>query len=107
MHFSFFQGFGLSFSDRGFSYYIDWFHNFNYSLLLGVLFFVVFLFVFLLRNFVFFKGRKVEYQWGELLCRVFPRGILLVQMVPSLRLLYFYGLINTERQFSVKVVGHQ
>jgi len=107
MFVGFFQGFGLNFSDRVFSFYIDWFHNFNYSLLLGVLSFVVFLFFFLIINLVFFKRGKIEYRWGELLCSIFPRGILLVQMVPSLSLLYFYGLINTERQFSVKVIGHQ
>jgi len=75
--------------------------------LLGVLFFVVSLFLFLLFGGGFFKRIKVEYQVGELLCRIFPRGILLIQIVPSLRLLYYYGLINTESQFSVKVVGHQ
>lgn len=75
--------------------------------MLGVLFFVVFLFFFLMFNSVFFKSTKIEYQWGELLCSIFPRGILLIQIIPSLRLLYFYGLMNTERQFSVKVVGHQ
>jgi len=55
----------------------------------------------------FFKRGKIEYQFGELLCRIFPRGILLVQIVPSLSLLYFYGTINNDSQFSVKVVGHQ
>jgi heme/copper-type cytochrome/quinol oxidase subunit 2 len=74
---------------------------------LGVLVFVVFLFLFLFLGVFFFKSTKVEYQWGELLCSVFPRGILLVQMVPSLSLLYFYGLMNNDTQFSVKVIGHQ
>jgi len=97
----------LGFSDRKFSYYMDWFHNFNYSLLFGVLVFVVLLFFFLICSGAFFKRTRVEYQWGELLCSIFPRGILLVQMVPSLSLLYFYGLMSSDRQLSVKVVGHQ
>jgi len=103
----FFQGLGLGFSDRDFSYYMDWFHNFNYSLLLGVLCFVVFLFLFLFFSVVFFKSTRAEYQWGELLCSLFPSGILLVQIIPSLSLLYFYGLMGRDSQFSVKVVGHQ
>jgi heme/copper-type cytochrome/quinol oxidase subunit 2 len=74
---------------------------------LGVLFFVVFLFFFLIFNVTFFKRIKIEYQWGELLCSIFPSIILLVQIIPSLSLLYFYGLINSERQLSVKVIGHQ
>ena len=86
---------------------MDWFHNFNYSLLLGVLVFVVFLFIFFIFSSFFFKRVKVEYQWGELLCSIFPRGILLVQIVPSLSLLYFYGLMSSESQLSVKVIGHQ
>jgi cytochrome c oxidase subunit 2 len=28
-------------------------------------------------------------------------------MVPSLRILYFYGTINNDRQLSIKVLGHQ
>ena len=86
---------------------MDWFHNFNYRLLFGVLVFVVFLFFFLIYNRAFFKRTRVEYQWGELLCSVFPRGILLVQIVPSLSLLYFYGLMSADSQLSVKVIGHQ
>jgi cytochrome c oxidase subunit 2 len=75
--------------------------------LLGVLVFVVLLFVFLLFCQDFFKRGKVEYQWGELLCSIFPSFILLIQIVPSLGLLYFYGLISSDRGLSVKVVGHQ
>lgn len=97
----------MLFSDRVFSSYIDWFHNFNYSLLLGVLFFVSLVFFFLMFEATFFKRRKVEYQWGELLCRVFPSLILLVQMVPSLSLLYYYGLMSVDNQLTTKVVGHQ
>lgn len=41
------------------------------------------------------------------MCRVFPTIILLIQIVPSLSLLYYYGLINLDRQITVKVTGHQ
>ena len=105
--FSYFQGFNLKFSERQFSSYIDWFHNFNYSLLLGVLIFVSSLFVFLFISRGLYKSFKVEYQLGELFCRILPSLILLVQMVPSLSLLYFYGLINVDSQLSLKVVAHQ
>lgn len=103
----FFYGFNLMFSESPFTSYIDWFHSFNYSLLLGVLVFVVFLFVFLFISRNVYKSFAVDYRLGELLCRLFPTFVLLVQMVPSLSLLYYYGLINVDSQFSLKVVGHQ
>lgn len=90
-----------------FSRYIDWFHAFNCSLLFGVLTFVCILFVYLIFGKFYFKRKKIEYQFGELLCSVFPTLILLIQMVPSLSLLYYYGLINLDRNLTVKVTGHQ
>jgi cytochrome c oxidase subunit 2 len=95
------------FQGSNFSYYIDDFHNFNCSLLVGVLFFVILVFLFLILNSSLFKSFNLEYQFGELLCRIFPTLILLFQMVPSLSLLYYYGLINLDRDLTVKVVGHQ
>jgi hypothetical protein len=86
---------------------MDCFHRFNYRLILGVLVFVSRLFIFLIIRKNFFKSGKIEYQFGELLCRIFPTLILLVQMVPSLSLLYYYGLINVDAQLRVKVIGHQ
>lgn len=86
---------------------MDWFHNFNYSLVFGVLVFVFFLFVFLILNFFYFKSQKIEYQTSELLCSIFPTFILLFQMFPSLGLLYYYGLINLDSNLSIKVIGHQ
>jgi len=86
---------------------MDWFHRFNSTLVLGVLFFVTSLFVYLVSRGFYFKSKKIEYQFAELLCRVFPTVILLVQMVPSLSLLYYYGLINLDSQLTVKVTGHQ
>lgn len=104
---NFFQDLNLLFSGRLFSSYIDWFHGFNCSLLFGVLAFVCFLFIFLIINNFYFKRKKIEYQFSELLCSVFPTLILLMQMVPSLRLLYYYGLINFDSNLTVKVTGHQ
>ena len=97
----------MNFSESVFSAYMDWFHNFNYSLLLGVLVFVVCLYFFLYYRVLLFKRVLVEYQFGELLCSVFPTLILVVQMLPSLSLLYFYGLINMDSSLTLKVVGHQ
>ena len=65
------------------------------------------MFVYLGYREFYFKRKKIEYQFGELLCRVFPTLILLSQIVPSLSLLYYYGLINLDRNLTVKVTGHQ
>lgn len=97
----------MKFAERPFTSYIDWFHSFNYRLLLGVLVFVVLLFFFLFNSSALYKRGGVEYRIGELLCSLFPTFVLLAQIVPSLRLLYYYGLINVDSQFSLKVVGHQ
>nr|YP_009091997.1 cytochrome c oxidase subunit II [Uncinaria sanguinis]AHI51917.1 cytochrome c oxidase subunit II [Uncinaria sanguinis] len=104
---NYFQGYNLNFSNSIFSSYMDWFYGFNCSLLLGVLFFVVFLFLYLSFNNFYFKSKKIEYQFGELLCSVFPTLILLMQMIPSLSLLYYYGLMNLDSNLTVKVTGHQ
>nr|YP_002725699.1 cytochrome c oxidase subunit II [Bunostomum phlebotomum]ACL50525.1 cytochrome c oxidase subunit 2 [Bunostomum phlebotomum] len=104
---NYFQGYNLNFSSSIFSSYMDWFHGFNCSLLLGVLVFVVLLFLYLIFNSYYFKSKKIEYQFGELLCSVFPTLILLMQMVPSLSLLYYYGLMNLDSNLTVKVTGHQ
>lgn len=95
------------FSASLFSIYIDWFHNFNCGLLLGVLIFVSFLFIYLIVRDLYFKSKKIEYQFGELLCSIFPTFILLFQIIPSLSLLYFYGLIRLDSRLRVKVIGHQ
>nr|YP_009019467.1 cytochrome c oxidase subunit 2 [Chabertia erschowi]AHA52597.1 cytochrome c oxidase subunit 2 [Chabertia erschowi] len=104
---NYFQGYNLNFSNSVFSSYMDWFHSFNCSLLLGVLVFVVLLFFYLMTNNYYFKSKKIEYQFGELLCSVFPTLILLMQMIPSLSLLYYYGLMNLDSNLTVKVTGHQ
>lgn len=95
------------FSRSLFASYMDWFHRFNCGLLFGVLVFVVILFLYLMYREFYFKSKKIEYQFGELLCRVFPTLILLIQIVPSLSLLYYYGLMNLDSSLTVKVTGHQ
>ena len=90
-----------------FSRYMDWFHSFNSRLIIGVLIFVTSMFLYLIFSNFYFKRKKIEYQFGELLCSIFPTIILLVQIVPSLSLLYYYGLMNIDSQISVKVTGHQ
>nr|UXK95527.1 cytochrome c oxidase subunit II [Macropostrongyloides mawsonae] len=104
---NYFQGYNLNFSNSMFSSYMDWFHSFNCSLLLGVLVFVILLFIYLMTNNYYFKSKKIEYQFGELLCSIFPTLILLMQMIPSLSLLYYYGLMNLDSNLTVKVTGHQ
>nr|UXK95539.1 cytochrome c oxidase subunit II [Macropostrongyloides baylisi]UXK95563.1 cytochrome c oxidase subunit II [Macropostrongyloides spearei] len=104
---NYFQGYNLNFSNSMFSSYMDWFHSFNCSLLLGVLVFVILLFFYLMMNNFYFKSKKIEYQFGELLCSIFPTLILLMQMIPSLSLLYYYGLMNLDSNLTVKVTGHQ
>lgn len=69
--------------------------------------FVRLLFVYLIFSQFYFKRKKIEYQFGELLCSIFPTIILLIQIVPSLSLLYYYGLINLDSNLTVKVTGHQ
>lgn len=75
--------------------------------MLGVLVFVIVLFFYLFLNLYYFKSSDIEYQFRELLCSVFPTLILVVQIIPSIGLLYFYGLMNMDRGLTVKVIGHQ
>lgn len=86
---------------------MDWFHSFNCSLILGVILFIIFLIGFLFFSSFFFKVNGYEYQLGEVVCSLLPVFILLIQMFPSLGLLYFFGLMDSYSDLSVKVVGHQ
>lgn len=45
--------------------------------------------------------------WAEFWCGILPIFVLMMQIVPSLSLLYFYGLINLDSDLTVKIVGHQ
>jgi len=91
---------------RVYSYYIDWFHNFNCRLIFGVLFFVFRMIIYLYYRSNFFLI-SVDYQWGEFFCGIIPIFILIFQMIPSLGLLYYYGLINFYSDLTVKIIGHQ
>jgi hypothetical protein len=104
---NYFQGLNLGFEHRIFRSYIDWFHSFNCSLLLGVLVFVFLRIFYLVFRSYFYKIKKIEYQLGELICRVIPVLILLVQIIPRLRILFYYGLINLRRDLRIKVGGNQ
>nr|YP_004927921.1 cytochrome c oxidase subunit II [Cucullanus robustus]ACV96757.1 cytochrome c oxidase subunit II [Cucullanus robustus] len=104
---NFFQSLGLGFSSSIFSSYMDWFHNFNCCMLFGVLSFVAVIFFYLLLNSFYFKSKKVEYQLSELFCSILPTLVLVFQMIPSLSLLYYYGLMNLETGLTIKITGHQ
>nr|UWI71769.1 cytochrome c oxidase subunit II [Strongyloides fuelleborni fuelleborni] len=105
--FNYFQGFSMPMAGSKFAVYMDWFHNFNCSLLLGVLTFVAGMILYLFLNKYTYKNHKIEYQFGELMCSVIPTVILLMQMVPSLSILYYYGLMATDNSLTIKVTGHQ
>ena len=105
--FNYFQGFRLPISGRLFASYLDWFHNFNCRLLLGVLTFVGGIILYLVINKYTYKSHKVEYQIGELLCRLIPTAILFMQIFPSLAILYYYGLMAHDSALTIKVTGHQ
>lgn len=95
------------FSPRLISSYLDWFHNFSCSLLLGVLLFVRCCILFLLFNKYLFISVNIEYQFCELLCSVIPIFILFFQILPSIILLYLYGVFSIDADLTVKIVGHQ
>lgn len=86
---------------------MDWFHNFNCCLLLSVLCFVFLIFVFLGFAPGFFKVEGVEYKSGEFYCRVIPVFVLILQILPSLGLLYFFGLLGFFSDLTLKIVGNQ
>nr|YP_009176851.1 cytochrome c oxidase subunit II [Strongyloides venezuelensis]BAT21222.1 cytochrome c oxidase subunit II [Strongyloides venezuelensis] len=104
--FNYFQGFCLPMPGNLFASYVDWFHNFNCSLLFGVLFFVSAMIVYLISNKYYLKSYK-EYQLAELLCSLIPTVILVIQMVPSLSILYYQGLMANDSALTIKVTGHQ
>lgn len=76
-------------------------------MILCVIVFVFFLGVYQLFRGFYFKLDGVEYQSGELVCSVLPIFILLMQIFPSLYLLYFFGLLESSSDLRLKVVGHQ
>jgi cytochrome c oxidase subunit 2 len=85
---------------------MDWFHNYNCSLIFGVLVFVFFglFYLFYLRGLVLVSG---DYRGGEFICGLLPIFILVIQMLPSLGLLYYYGLMSLFSELGLKVIGYQ
>lgn len=67
----------------------------------------MFFFFFLFFGSFFFKLDGVEYRFGEFFCSLLPVFILFFQIVPSLYLLYFFGLLGCCYDLSLKIVGHQ
>jgi cytochrome c oxidase subunit 2 len=71
----------------------------------------VLFFVFLILCFLCANNNIVvlteDYQIAELLCGIIPIFVLIMQIVPSLSLLYFFGLMRFDRDLTVKIVGHQ
>jgi hypothetical protein len=103
---NYFHGFGLGFSSGVYSFYIDWFHNFNCCLIFGVL-----VYVFIVLYYLFVGGAVIhisgDYRWGEFFCGVVPVIILIIQILPSLGLLYYYGLMSLSADLGLKIIGHQ
>ncbi len=99
--------FNVLFCFNLFSYILDWFHNFNCTLLLGVLTYVSLRFFFLFLNWKLNKSFLSNFQVRELACSLLPIFILLFQMLPSLSLLYYFRIIILNADFSLKIVGHQ
>lgn len=100
------QGFNVLFSPSKFSYIIDWFHNYNCALIFGVLLFVFLMLCFLVgsNDLVLIGG---DYRLAEFICGIIPIFVLVLQIVPSLGLLYYFGLMRFDSDLSVKIVGHQ
>ena len=95
------------FSNSFFAVAVDWFHNFNCSLLVFVLSFVLFFFFFLFKGFFFFKIDGAEYLIFEFFCGFLPVLVLLFQILPSLGVLYSYGVSAGFSDLCLKVLGRQ
>jgi heme/copper-type cytochrome/quinol oxidase subunit 2 len=48
-----------------------------------------------------------DYRLAEFMCGIIPIFILILQMMPSLGLLYYFGLISFDSDLTVKIIGHQ
>lgn len=81
------------------------FHNYNCGLLLLVLIFVLYRYVFLFLI-SFHQKLNLSYKGVELACSLLPIVILILQMVPSLYLLWKSNLF-LESLLTLKVVAHQ
>ena len=105
--FSLFQSYNILFSSSYLSYILDWFHNFNCSLLLGVVIFVLLSFVYLGISRLILVSSIFNFQVREFVCTLLPAVILLFQIFPSLGLLYYFGVLDLNSDLRVKVTGHQ
>jgi len=81
------------------------FHNYNCGLLLLVLIFVLYRYVFLFLI-SFHQKLNLSYKGVELACSLLPIVILILQMIPSLYLLWKSNLF-LESLLTLKVVAHQ
>nr|BCD52127.1 cytochrome c oxidase subunit II [Strongyloides sp. EN-2020b] len=104
---NYFQGYMMNFSNSYFCSLLDWFHNFNCSLLLGILVFVFLIMFFLFINSYYFKSCMIEYRFSEFMFSIFPTLILFMQMMPSLSLMFYGSTMYLDSSMTIKVIGHQ
>jgi heme/copper-type cytochrome/quinol oxidase subunit 2 len=86
---------------------LNWFHNYLISYLLGIILFVILYFIFLISYKGFFKYEGVLYSSIETFLSLYPTLILLLQIVPSLYLIYRRTLLDRNPDLTVKIRGHQ
>lgn len=103
----FFSYFNVLFSRREFSFLIDFLHNYIYSYLVFVLFVIVGFFLYLCFNGFYFNTGCLDLRGLEFFRSFVPILVLWFQILPSLRMLYFYGTMFVNSILTVKVVGHQ
>lgn len=90
-----------------FSLNLTIFHRYLWGWLFGVVFFILCIYVRLLRESRFFKLTGARYSKLEVLCSLLPSLIVICLMLPSLYLLYRRNMLDTARELTLKVVGHQ
>ena len=101
------NGYSFDFFNNYICTNLSFFNDFNYSLLIGVLLFLIIAIIYLIRNDFIFKNFKLVYGKAEFSCASIPIVLILYQINPSLGLLYLNNLINVEGHLTVKIVGHQ
>lgn len=87
--------------------YMDWFHSFRCSVILGVFVFVVIIMFFLFGDVFIYKGYGNSYRFCEFFGSFLPMIILFFILYPSLFLLYDYVCTGDLNLLRVGVVGHQ
>jgi heme/copper-type cytochrome/quinol oxidase subunit 2 len=85
---------------------LHWFHDYVLCFLFGVILILVLGFLFLMAvgygKFFSLSPSKIE-----LLMSVYPTIVLLLQIVPSLYLVYSGTSLETTTELTIKIVGHQ